>query len=94
MIHPNDYIHDALEKIAASPEDRVRQDAEAYFKFQTLKDAKEQRSGVKSVLDRRVELSKGGGVRGWFAKKSISALKKDVQSFDRVISYGQKHGYR
>lgn len=94
MIYPNDYIHGALEKIAASAEDRVRQDAESYFKFQTLKDAKEQRSGVKAILDRRIELAKGGGIRGWFAKKSISALKKDVKSFDRMISYGQKHGYR
>ncbi len=94
MIYRNDNIHDGLEKIAVSSSVKLKQDAEAYFKFMTVSDAIQQRSGVMSVLKRNRKLAKKGGIRGWFAKKSLPRLQKDVNSFNRMISYGKKHGYK
>ena len=81
-------VLDYIEKIAAS---NLDDQAKAYFKVQSMQDAINSRNEVQKVLKSRIKASKEGGIKGFFAKRSIAPLQKDLQSFNDMIAYGQKN---
>ena len=90
----HDFIECRLEKVAASREAKIEQDASAYFKFQSMTDAINSRDALHKVLKKRKNSAKKGGIGSFFARRSISPLQRDIQSFDNMIAYGKQHGIK